>query len=87
MTTMTRTLSSLQTGHVALNVSDLARSQRFYEQVFGLQEQQKGSDGGQKWVFLGRDGRLWKRTYRCARHLFSTAIARSTALMSSFSSG
>ncbi len=54
MTTTEAPVAVLQTGHVALNVSDLERSQPFYEQVFGLQEQRRGSDPDKKWVFLGR---------------------------------
>lgn len=54
MTSTMEPVTTLQTGHVALNVSDLARSQSFYEQVFGLHEQRRGSDPDKKWVFLGR---------------------------------
>ena len=32
-----QTLRKLQTGHVGLNVSDLARSTKFYQDVFGFQ--------------------------------------------------
>ena len=54
MTSTMEPVTTLQTGHVALNVSDLARSQSFYEQVFGLREQRRGSDPDKQWVFLGR---------------------------------
>lgn len=72
MTTTTRTPSSLQTGHVALNVTDLSRSQAFYEQVLGLSEQKKGSDAEHQWVFLGRDGRLVLTLFRQSTGSFST---------------
>lgn len=54
MTSTMEPVATLQTGHVALNVSDLPRSQAFYEQVFGLHEQRRGSDPDKQWVFLGR---------------------------------
>lgn len=54
----TSLVTSLQTGHVALNVTDLERSQPFYERVFGLHELKKSSDPDRPWVFLARDGRL-----------------------------
>ena len=71
--TSTRTLTSLQTGHVALNVSDLARSQSFYERVFGLQEVKSGSDAARPWVFLGRDGRLVLTLFEQSTGAFDTA--------------
>jgi lactoylglutathione lyase len=54
MTSTEAPVATLQTGHVALNVSNVERSQPFYEQVFGLQEQRRGEDPDKKWVFLGR---------------------------------
>ncbi|MEO6156877.1 MAG: VOC family protein [Ilumatobacteraceae bacterium] len=71
--TKTSRLTSLQTGHVALNVTDLERSQTFYERVFGLKEMSKGTDPDQQWVFLGRDGRLVITLFRQSSGTFDAA--------------
>lgn len=72
MTSTMAPVATLVTGHVALNVSDLARSQAFYEQVFGLQEQRKGSDPDKKWVFLGRDGQTLVTLFQQSTGTFRT---------------
>lgn len=72
MTSTMEPVATLQTGHVALNVSDLARSQSFYEQVFGLHEQRKGSDPDKKWVFLGRDGKTMVTLFQQSSGVFRT---------------
>jgi lactoylglutathione lyase len=46
------------TGHVGLNVSDLARSTRFYREVFGLDLAGESAAPGREYVFLARDGKL-----------------------------
>ena len=55
-------VSTLQTGHVGLNVTDLARSIDFYRQVFGFEV--LGADP--RYAFLGRDGvllvTLWQQS-------------------------
>jgi lactoylglutathione lyase len=74
MTTITTSpLTSLQTGHVALNVTDLERSQAFYERVLGLNELKKSSDPDRPWVFLARDGRLVLTLFQQSTGAFDTA--------------
>ena len=51
-------ISTLQTGHVGLNVTDLDRSVPFYVAVFGFELVAEGKEEGRRWAFLGRDGRL-----------------------------
>ncbi|WP_141577939.1 VOC family protein [Actinomadura sp. WMMA1423] len=51
-------IKALRTGHVGLNVTDLDRSVPFYQRVFGFEVQSEGDEGGRRWAFLGRDGRL-----------------------------
>lgn len=51
-------MSTLQTGHVGLNVTDLARSVEFYKQVFGFEVAAEGKEEGRRYAFLGREGKL-----------------------------
>ncbi|MFZ0661454.1 MAG: VOC family protein [Acidobacteriaceae bacterium] len=46
----------LQTGHVGLNVTNLERSKKFYQSVFGLKTMLESNKDSQKFVFLG-DGK------------------------------
>lgn len=54
----TRVATRFTTGHVGLNVSDLARSTRFYQEVFGLDVAGESSAAGREYAFLAQDGRL-----------------------------
>jgi len=58
--------ASLHTGHVGLNVTDLARSITFYRQVFGFEIIGQQSDGDRKFAFLGVAGTptvtLWEQS-------------------------
>jgi catechol-2,3-dioxygenase len=50
--------SSLQTGHIGINVTDVDRSTAFYTRVFGLQVLREGADQDRRFAYLGRDGQL-----------------------------
>lgn len=72
-TTATSPLTSLQTGHVGLNVSDLERSQAFYQRLFGLSVLKEGTDAEQRWVFLAREGELLVTLFQQSSGVFSTS--------------
>ena len=50
--------TTLQTGHVALNITDLQRSRDFYVRVLGFDVMGEGKEEGREYAFLGRDGTL-----------------------------
>jgi catechol 2,3-dioxygenase-like lactoylglutathione lyase family enzyme len=57
---------AFQTGHVGLNVTDVARSERFYQNVFGFQTMLSSAEAGRQFAFLG-DGKkliltLWQQS-------------------------
>lgn len=55
---MAATATRFATGHVGLNVRDLARSARFYRQVFGFDVLGESAEPAREYVFLGQDGAL-----------------------------
>ncbi|WP_028937950.1 VOC family protein [Pseudonocardia spinosispora] len=71
MTTVAPT--ALKTGHVGLNVTDLARSVAFYREVLGLDVFSEGRDGDREWAFLGRDGALLITLWKQSTGRFETA--------------
>jgi catechol-2,3-dioxygenase len=46
------------TGHVGLNVSDLGRAARFYQEVFGFEVTARSDEPGREYAFLAQDGEL-----------------------------
>jgi lactoylglutathione lyase len=60
------------TGHVGLNVSDLARSLAFYTDVFGWQVLQESADETRRFAFLAREGRLVLTLWQQSEGRFET---------------
>ncbi|MER7757157.1 VOC family protein [Kitasatospora sp. NPDC097643] len=73
MTSTTTPLRTLQTGHVGLNVTDLARSIDFYRVVFGLAVTHEGTDPQRRFALLGRDGRLVVTLWQQSEGTFAPA--------------
>ncbi|MEU8923550.1 VOC family protein [Kitasatospora sp. NPDC048545] len=69
----TTAIRTLQTGHVGLNVTDLARSIDFYRAVLGLQVTHEGTDPDRRFALLGRDGRLVVTLWQQSTGGFATA--------------
>src|SRR3954451_19469860 len=46
------------TGHIGINVTDLARSQQFYTEIFGLDHLGGSSSGDRHYTFLGHGEHL-----------------------------
>ncbi|MEU1421599.1 VOC family protein [Kitasatospora sp. NPDC005751] len=65
--------STLQTGHIGLNVTDLDRSTAFYRSVLGLELVKEGTDPERRFAFLGRDGRLVVTLWQQSAGAFATA--------------
>lgn len=60
-------MTTFQTGHIGLNVTDVDRSAQFYQTVFGFQVVGKSTEAEHEFLFLG-DGKrlvltLWKQSH------------------------
>ncbi len=58
MVTTNIQIQTIQTGHVALNVSDLDRSKKFYQELFGYQVMGESQGEDRRYAFLGDGQRL-----------------------------
>ncbi|WP_165987045.1 VOC family protein [Streptomyces sp. YIM 98790] len=67
--------TSLQTGHVGLNVTDLGRSLAFYTTVLGLDVQAESREGDRRFALLSRDGRLLLTLWEQSAEGFRTDLA------------
>ncbi len=63
---MPTTATRYATGHVGLNVSDLERAVRFYQEVFGFELAARSDQLGREYAFLSQDGdlvlTLWRQS-------------------------
>lgn len=57
-TMQSQPLQQLQRGHVGLNVSDLDRSKKFYQDVFGFEVMGESREDGRLFVFLSQGQKL-----------------------------
>lgn len=72
-TTDTSPLTVAVTGHVGLNVTDVARSIEFYRGVFGFDLLGHNTEPGREYAFLGRDGELVLTLWQQSTDEFATA--------------
>ncbi len=67
-------MSTLKTGHVGLNVTDLARSIAFYRQVFDFEVLGQQAEDARRYAFLGRDGTLQVTLWQQSEGAFATGL-------------
>ncbi len=59
-------------GHIALNVTDLARSTAFYRTLFAFDVVAERTDGDRRFAFLGQDGALVLTLWEQSAGTFAT---------------
>lgn len=64
---------SCQTGHVGLNVTDIERSKRFYQDVFGFEPIHEHGEGRRAFAFLGDGDRLVLTLWQQSRGTFDAS--------------
>ncbi|MFI9582056.1 VOC family protein [Streptomyces sp. NPDC052236] len=67
--------STLRTGHIGLNVTDLDRSLPFYGDTLGFDTLGEGKEDGRRYAFLGRDGQLVLTLWQQAAGAYAPALA------------
>ncbi|OKK07841.1 glyoxalase [Streptomyces sp. CB03234] len=72
---MTAAISTLRTGHIGLNVTDIERSLVFYGDVLGFDLLVEGKEDGERYALLGQDGRLTLALWQQADGAYAPALA------------
>jgi lactoylglutathione lyase len=72
---MSNTAVSFETGHIGLNVNDLARSKEFYNEIFGFEVRGESTDENRKYAMLAQDGKLVLTLWQQSSAEFSRATA------------
>jgi lactoylglutathione lyase len=72
---MSNAAGSFETGHVGLNVNDLARSKEFYSEVFGFEVRGESTADDKKYAMLAQDGKLVLTLWQQSAAGFSRATA------------
>jgi catechol 2,3-dioxygenase-like lactoylglutathione lyase family enzyme len=62
----------MKTGHIGINVSDIARSKAFYTQAFGLSVMGESQQTGKQFAFLGEGGVLYVTLWQQSRGRFDS---------------
>jgi len=67
--------TTVQMGHVGLNVSDLGRSKGFYQDLLGFDVKMESEEGGRKFVLLGRGSQVLLTLWEQARGRYASGQA------------
>jgi catechol-2,3-dioxygenase len=65
-------MSTMQTGHVGINVTDIERSIAFYSKVFGVSIGTEGKEDGRRFALMVRDGQLVVALWQQSTEAFDT---------------
>lgn len=68
-------MTAFHTGHVGLNVSDLARSKAFYRDIFGFETKMESEEKGRRFVLMGRGPEIVLALWEQAREGFAPGRA------------
>jgi lactoylglutathione lyase len=67
--------TTVQMGHVGLNVSDLGRSRRFYQDLLGFELKLESEEQGRKFALLGKGPQLLLTLWEQAKGRYAPAQA------------
>ena len=67
--------ATVQMGHVGLNVSDLGRSKKFYQDLLGFDAKLESEEKGRKFILLGRGPAILLTLWEQAKGAYAPASA------------